>query len=175
MPHAGMHSFLMNGYCGHLATVGADGTPYVCPLLYVWLDGKIWLHNTRAQGHLRSNIEHDSRVCFEVSTPGEVFAYGRFECDTAIEYRSVICFGTVAIVAERDLKARFFDALLSKYFRSDDSRPGGFYPRLDETTVYVLSIDRMSGKETVLPAASEQWPAVDRTKSPNAKAPVGSR
>lgn len=169
-----MRSFLESGYCGHLATVSVDGTPYVCPLLYVWLEGKIWLHNTRAQGHLRSNIERDPRVCFEVSSPGEVFAYGRFECDTAIEYRSVVCFGTVAIVADRGSKVRFFDALLSKYYRSDDSRPQGFYPRLDETTVYALTIDHMSGKETVLPAASEQWPAADRTKSPNAEPPVDS-
>lgn len=43
---------LTTGYCGHLATVGADGFPHVCPLLYVWPDGQIWLHNTSAQGHL---------------------------------------------------------------------------------------------------------------------------
>jgi len=29
---------LRTGFCGRLATVGADGWPYVVPLLYVWMD-----------------------------------------------------------------------------------------------------------------------------------------
>ena len=36
-----MEELLSTGYCGHLATVGADGSPYVCPLLYVWKDGQV--------------------------------------------------------------------------------------------------------------------------------------
>jgi uncharacterized protein len=44
---------LLGGYSGRLATVGADGWPYVVPLLYVWKAGVIYLHNARAAGHLR--------------------------------------------------------------------------------------------------------------------------
>ena len=33
-----------------------------------------------------------------------------------------------------------------------------------------ITIERMTGKETPLPDIAEQWPAVDRTKSPNARA-----
>ena len=42
-----------------LATVGSDGSPYCVPLLYVWLDGQVFVHNTAARGHLRTNVEHD--------------------------------------------------------------------------------------------------------------------
>jgi hypothetical protein len=49
------------------------------------------------------------------------------------------------------------------------TRPQGFFPRLDQVTVYAMTIERMTGKKTVLPALEEQWPAVDRTKSPNAR------
>ncbi len=97
MSSTGIDELLCSGYCGHLATVNPDGSPYVCPLLFVWLDGAIWLHNTGAQGHLQSNVRRDPRVCFEVSEPGKVFAYGRFQCDlggidaiTAFEQISVV-------------------------------------------------------------------------------------
>jgi nitroimidazol reductase NimA-like FMN-containing flavoprotein (pyridoxamine 5'-phosphate oxidase superfamily) len=84
-------------------------------LLYVWLNGEIWLHNTGARGHLRANIEHEPRVCFEIDDPGEVFAYGRFECDSSVAYRSVVAFGRARIVEEPQLRTAFFDALMAKY------------------------------------------------------------
>ena len=76
---------LSHGFCGRLATVGEDGSPYCVPLLYVWMDAEVYVHNTAADGHLRANLRHEARVCFEVDEPGEVFDYGRFECDSSVE------------------------------------------------------------------------------------------
>ena len=166
---------LASAYCGRLATVGSDGAPYICPLLFVWADGKIWLHNTSAVGHLQRNVRHESRVCFEIDTPGETYAYGRFQCDTALAYQSVVVFGKLAFVEERDQKTRFFDLLMSKYYAQETDRPKGFYPRLDDVTVYSLTVDRVTGKETTLPAIDARWPAVDKTKSPNAVPPRSSK
>ena len=95
---------IARGYCGRLGTVGPDGSPYVVPLLYVWIDGEIWVHNTRAPGHLRVNVDHEPRVCFEIDEPGEVFAYGRFECDTSVAYRSVIAFGRIRVIEDQTSK-----------------------------------------------------------------------
>jgi len=167
-----MDAFLSAGYCGHLSTMSADGWPYVCPLLYVWRNHEVWVHNTSATGHLRSNVAHDSRACFEVASPGTVFAYGRYECDTGTEYQSVIAFGRIAITHDRERKAQFFDALMAKYYPNDSTRPRGFYPRLDEVTVYVLAVERMTGKKTALPSENARWPAVDNTRSPHAKPPT---
>jgi len=160
---------LDRGFCGRLATVGADGAPYCVPLLYVWMDGQVFVHNTSARGHLRENVDHESRVCFEVDEPGEVFAYGRFECDSTVEYRSVILFGGIRVVEDLATKQRFCEGLMAKYARQDWDRPRGFFPRIDQITVYAITIERMTGKETPLPAVSERWPAVDRTKTPAAR------
>jgi nitroimidazol reductase NimA-like FMN-containing flavoprotein (pyridoxamine 5'-phosphate oxidase superfamily) len=160
---------LQRGFAGHLATVGDDGHPYCLPLLYVWMDERIYLHNSRAKGHLRANVDHDARVCFEVDERGEVFAYGQFECDSALAYRSVIVFGTIAVVDDIATKQRFCERLMVKYAKPEWGRPKGFFPRLAEITVYAITPQRMSGKETPLPAVAEQWPALDRTKSPNAR------
>lgn len=169
MPEAAAAEVLARGFSGRLATVGPDGWPYIVPLLYVWRDGEIWVHNAGARGHLRVNVDHEARVCFEVDEPGAVFAYGRFECDTSVEYRSVVVFGRIRVVEERHAKVRFFDALMAKYGDPAWRRAAGVYPRLDQITLYSIGVERMTGKETVLPAAAQRWPAADRTKSPDAR------
>jgi nitroimidazol reductase NimA-like FMN-containing flavoprotein (pyridoxamine 5'-phosphate oxidase superfamily) len=171
MDDARVEEMLARGYCGRLATVGADGFPYVVPLLYVWMEGKLYVHNTIARGHLRDNVDGNPRACFEIDEPGEVFGYGRFECDTAVSYRSVIAFGAVRVVEDRDEKARFCAALMEKYARHVSGRPKSFFPRLDQIAVYAMSIERVTGKEAMLPAVADQWPAADRTKTPRAAPP----
>jgi len=172
MTEARALEILARGFCGRIASVGADGWPYCVPLLYVWADGEVHVHNSAARGHLRANVAHDRRVCFEVDEPSEVFDYGRFECDSSVAYRSVIVFGIIRIIEDDAAKQKFFDALLAKYGKPDSVRPKHFYPRLGEITLYAIMPERITGKETPLPALSEQWPAMDRTKSPNAKAPT---
>jgi nitroimidazol reductase NimA-like FMN-containing flavoprotein (pyridoxamine 5'-phosphate oxidase superfamily) len=162
---------LAQGYCGRLATTGEDGYPYITPLLYVLIDGAILVHNTRARGHLRRNVDREPRVCFEVDEPGEVFAYGRFECDTSLAYRSVIAFGRIAVIEERAVKQRFCEALMAKYGSDDWERPRGFFPRLDQITVYAIAVEHLTGKVTALPAPATRWPAVDTTKTPHATPP----
>ncbi len=168
MSEAQVRDFLATGYSGTVATVGPDGWPYAVPLLYVWLDGQIWVHNTRAVGHFRRNIDHEPKVCFLVEEPGQIFPYGRFECDTSIAYRSAVAFGHIRIVQDEVHKTAFFDAFMAKYNDPNWARPEGFYPRLDQVTVYAITVERMTGKETPLPAAEKRWPAVDNTKSPHA-------
>jgi uncharacterized protein len=161
--------FLARGFCGRIASTGADGWPYCVPLLYVWTGTEVLVHTTAARGHFRANVEHDPRVCFEVDEPGDVFEYGRFECDSSVAYRSVIVSGAIRIVDDAVAKAKFFDAFMAKYGKPDSGRPKNFYPRLDDVTVYAIAPERITGKELQLPAVSEQWPAKDRTKSPHAK------
>jgi nitroimidazol reductase NimA-like FMN-containing flavoprotein (pyridoxamine 5'-phosphate oxidase superfamily) len=160
---------LQRGYCGRLATVGADGAPYCVPLLYVWMDSEVWVHNSRSPGHLRANVDHEPRVCFEIDEAGEIFAYGRFDCDTTVEFKSVILFGRIRIVEDRADKQRFCEGLMAKYGKPDWDRPKDFFPRLDHIAVYAIAIERITGKETPLPPLAQQWPAADHTRTPDAK------
>jgi len=169
LPEDTTREILARGFAGRLATVGADGAPYCVPLLYVWMDDQIFVHNTAAMGHLRANVDHEKRVCFEMDEASEVFDYGRFECDSSVAYRSVIAFGTIRIIDEIETKQRFCEALLKKYGKPDSGRPKGFFPRLDRICVYAIAVERLTGKENPLPGIADQWPAKDRTMTPNAK------
>jgi nitroimidazol reductase NimA-like FMN-containing flavoprotein (pyridoxamine 5'-phosphate oxidase superfamily) len=162
---------LAAGYSGRLATVSADGFPYCIPLLYLWIDGEVYVHTTSARGHLRANIEREPRVCFEVDEQDGVFDYGRFECDSGLAYRSVCLFGRIRVVDDNKIKQKFCEALLTKYGKKETKRPKAFFPRIDIIAVYAIAVERITGKEQTLPPISEQWPAKDRTKTPNALAP----
>jgi nitroimidazol reductase NimA-like FMN-containing flavoprotein (pyridoxamine 5'-phosphate oxidase superfamily) len=168
MPEDRAHQFLVRSFSGRLATIGADGFPYCIPLLYVWMDDQLFVHTTSARGHLRTGVEKEPRICFEVDEPEQVFDYGRFECDSGLAYCSVILFGRIRVVDERDVKQRFCEMLMQKYGKAE-GRPKGFFPRLDIITVYAIAVERITGKQQVLPA--QQWPAVDFTKTPDARAP----
>jgi uncharacterized protein len=169
MSKEGACEMLKHGFSGQLATISKDGYPYCIPLLYVWMDGEVYVHTTSALGHFRANVAREPRVCFEIDKPDEVFDYGRFECDSGLAYRSVILFGKIRIAEDNATKQRFCEALMAKYGKPDTGRPKGFFPRIDAITVYAISVERMTGKETALPAVCEQWPAKDRTKTPNAR------
>jgi nitroimidazol reductase NimA-like FMN-containing flavoprotein (pyridoxamine 5'-phosphate oxidase superfamily) len=171
MPEERALDTLARGYSCRLASIGEDGFPYCIPLLYLWMDGEVYLHTTSARGHLRANVEREPRVCFEIDEQDGVFDYGRFECDSGLAYRSVCVFGRIRIVEAREVKQRFCEALMAKYGKPGTERPKGFFPRLDAITVYAIAIARMTGKEQELPPLSEQWPAKDRTKTPNAVRP----
>ncbi|HEV7603187.1 MAG TPA: pyridoxamine 5'-phosphate oxidase family protein [Bradyrhizobium sp.] len=160
--------FLARGFSGRLATIGEDGYPYCVPLLYVWMDDQVFVHTTSARGHLRSNVERERRICFEVDEPDQVFDYGRFECDSGLAYSSVVLFGAIRIIDERAVKQRFCEMLMQKHGKAE-ARPKCFFPRLDIITVYAIAVERITGKEQALPA--QQWPAIDFTKTPHARAP----
>ena len=79
---------LAQGYSGRLATVSKDGFPCCIPLLYLWMDGEVYLHTTSARGHLRANIERRaSAFALRLTRRKASLTMGRFECDSGLAYR----------------------------------------------------------------------------------------
>ncbi|ANW00131.1 hypothetical protein LMTR13_07975 [Bradyrhizobium icense] len=77
-------------------------------------------------------------------------------------------FGTISLVTDSAVKQTSCERLMEKYGKPATTRPKGFFPRLDWISVYRLSVEQITGKEQVLPPLERQWPAQDRTKTPNA-------
>ena len=171
MSGAEAEEMLARAALAHFGTIGADGAPYVVPNLFVYAAGEIQLHTTAAAGHFKRNVEANPRICVETAEMGQVFPYGRFECDTSASYASVIAVGTIRIEPDTAEKSRFFDRFLAKYADPGWARPKSFYPRLDEVTVYRIALERITGKKGPLLPRGEQWPARDNSKSPGAVPP----
>ena len=68
-----------------------------------------------------------------------------------MSYASVLVFGRVRIVEEATAKQEFFDAPMVNYRTAEETRPRSFYPRIDHITLYSLEVERLTGKEVVLP------------------------
>ena len=64
MPDEEARAFLKGEKIAYVATVDANGWPYVIPLTYIYLDDDfLWLHTGAHQGHFLTNLEHNPRVC----------------------------------------------------------------------------------------------------------------
>jgi nitroimidazol reductase NimA-like FMN-containing flavoprotein (pyridoxamine 5'-phosphate oxidase superfamily) len=86
-----------------------------------------------------------------------------------MSYRSVVVFGRIALLDNVAVKQRFFTRLMAKYATPDPTRPEGFFPRIDVIDLYAIAPERMTGKEVELPAMTQRWPALDRTRTPHAR------
>ena len=150
MPDAEAREFLRGRMIAHVGTVDANGWPYVVPLVYVYEGGDVlYLHTGAHQGHFLTNLQHDPRICVEVSKIGPLHKGKRFACDSALVYASVIVFGPARILYhDREKKSWFLDQLLAKH--GDPSwvfEPG--YPLLDQIILYEQRIEILTGKRSM--------------------------
>ncbi|MGE5554304.1 MAG: pyridoxamine 5'-phosphate oxidase family protein [Betaproteobacteria bacterium] len=135
-------AFLAAATWGHLATVGPDG-PYITPLHHV-LDGNTLYFHCGLKGRKLTNLQYDSRACYEVSellgiTPGPT------ACQFSTRYRSVQVFGTAKLVEEPSEKLRALHLLVER-FRGERELSPVDPRRVAEATIIALQIERLSGK-----------------------------
>ncbi len=163
--------FLHANKVGHLAHQQED-QPFCTPTIYYFDEDKncIFFHSN-VLGRMHSNLQVHPKVCLEVSE------YGRFlPANTAFEfsmqYRSVMVFGEIRMLEDKQEKTSALTQLLNKYFPTltagVEYRPITTQ-ELQRTTVYELRIENWSGKENWSDQAVESpdWPALpDGIKNP---------
>ena len=113
LDRAQIEALLDRAEVGHLATVGPDGFPYVVPIHYARIGGRLYVHGL-GQGQKLDNIARDPKVGLEVSFL-DGFTRGDGPCDTNTVYRSVIVRGLAKVVEDEDLVRRALSAVVAKY------------------------------------------------------------
>ena len=128
---------------GHLATLGENGFPYVTPLHFVYMNGRVYFHGLAA-GQKLKNLRADSRVCFEVEGAHQ-FIQADTPCDTNTAYESVIITGHAAVVEDPAVKTAALDAVVAKY---TPQHAGAVSPAnmLKMTAVVEITISEITGK-----------------------------
>lgn len=111
---------------GRMATLGADGFPYITPVNFVYYQGKIYFH-CAPKGEKLDNIERNPKVCFQVDIP---LAYldGGFSdrqdmCNVHQFYHCVIIRGNARVVADGPLKTDILNALVAKHEKTTEFKP----------------------------------------------------
>jgi nitroimidazol reductase NimA-like FMN-containing flavoprotein (pyridoxamine 5'-phosphate oxidase superfamily) len=143
-------SYLGEQKIGYIATVDGNGWPYVLPMSFIYEGGPVlWFHTGGHHGHIFHNLESHPRICIAVGEKGGITPVDNgYVCDSSLLYRSVVVFGSVAVIEDRAKKIWFFDRMVEKY--GDPSltfKPG--YPMVDRIILFRMDIEILTGKENV--------------------------
>ena len=125
---------------GVLAVHGEDGYPYAFPMDYVYRNGKIYFHCAR-EGHKIDALKADERVCFCVYNEGF-----RREGEWALNITSVVIFGRIRFITDRDEAYAACRQLGAKYYPNEEDLQRELDGAFDRVQMLELSIDHMTGK-----------------------------
>ena len=113
-----MTRILASTNIGRMATMDAEGYPYITPVNFVFHAGCVYFH-CAPKGEKLDNLTRDPRVCFEVDVPLAYLEVGfnpeRNPCRTHQLYHSLIIRGVARIVPDGELKTAALNALLAKH------------------------------------------------------------
>jgi nitroimidazol reductase NimA-like FMN-containing flavoprotein (pyridoxamine 5'-phosphate oxidase superfamily) len=162
---AWIRDLLRRGQVAHIASIW-DDQPFITPSIYFYDDAnhRLIFHSNVA-GRIRANIEHQPRVCAEVSELGK-FLPSNVALEFSLQFRSVEVFGRAYILKDEQEQREVMHQLAGKYFSR--MQPGRDYrpaseKELKRTSVYEIKIDSWSGKENWKERAdqSDEWAALD--------------
>lgn len=111
---ASVHAILDAGWIAHVGFNGADGQPFVIPMLYAREGRALYLHGSIAS-RLMNTVGSGIETCVCVThVDGLVLARSHFH--HSMNYRSVVAFGRATAITDSADKAavlaRFVDALI---------------------------------------------------------------
>ncbi|MBR1390766.1 MAG: pyridoxamine 5'-phosphate oxidase family protein [Lachnospiraceae bacterium] len=133
-------ALLQNGKRGILAVLGEEGYPYTVPLNFVYEDGKLYFHSAK-EGHKIDAIRKCDKASFCILSEGVPEPD-----DWWYHFDSVVVFGRVKPVEDRNLVREKLEALGRKYMPAEDTIKEEIEKYGDRTAVLELVIEHMSGK-----------------------------
>ena len=131
---------LTNEPRGVLALLGDDDYPYAIPMSHVYVDGKIYFHGAQ-KGHKIDAVNRHPKVSYCVMDEGV-----KAEESWWYTFRSVIVFGKIRTLADRDEKIDKLTHLGDKFFPTHEETVDEINRLLDRTEVFEITIEHMSGK-----------------------------
>lgn len=131
---------LINEPRGVLALLGDDDYPYALPMSHVYVDGKIYFHGAQ-KGHKKDSIEKYSKCSYCVMDSGV-----KEPDDWWYTFKSVIVFGKITTLTDKNEKIEKLTYLGDKFFPSHDDVVDEINRLLDKTEVFEITIEHISGK-----------------------------
>lgn len=131
---------LTNEPRGVLALIGDFDYPYALPMSHAYVDGKIYFHGAM-KGHKMDAIKKFDKVSYCVIDKGVKNPDG-----WSYTFKSVIVFGKIRTLTDRDEKIDRLTHLGDKFFPTHDQTVSEIERLLDRTAVFEIAIDHMSGK-----------------------------
>ena len=131
---------LTNEPRGVLALLGDYDYPYTVPMSHVFADGKIYFHGAQT-GHKNDAAKKYEKVSYCVVDRGV-----KAEDSWWYTFKSVVVFGKIRILTDRDEKIEKLTYLGDKFFPTHEETMDEISRLLDKTEVFEITIDHMTGK-----------------------------
>lgn len=131
---------LTNEPRGVLALLGDDDYPYAIPMSHVYVDGKIYFHGAK-KGHKIDAVRKHSKASYCVMDKGV-----KAEDSWWYTFKSVIVFGKIRTLTDRDEKIDKLTHLGDKFFPTHEETMDEIDRLLDRTEVFEITVEHMSGK-----------------------------
>lgn len=129
---------------GRLATVSAQGMPYVTPVHFVFTDQKIYIHGL-IRGQKLDNIAANPNICFEIDRfETLIMPEGNSPCNVNTQYQSVIITGTAKVIEDEALKTKALNQIVDKYTPLLANLPLG--NAVKTTAVIEITVNECTGK-----------------------------
>ena len=127
---------------GVLSLIGDDGYPYGIPIdhWYCEEDGRIYFHGAK-EGHKIDAMKRHGKASFCVYDQG-----CRKEGEWSLEIRSVIVFGHIEFIEDREKIEEISRKLCYKFTDDEDYIEKEILRSLDKTLMFVLIPEHISGK-----------------------------
>ena len=132
---------LERGSEGVLGVIGNEGYPYTVPVNYLYRDGKIIFHGAKA-GHKFDSMKENNKVSFCVIDKDDVVGE-----ELTTYYSSVIAFGRVRILEDREEKIESVKALSLKYTDNIDKINASIEKEFPALVCFESEIEHLTGKE----------------------------
>lgn len=133
---------------GRLATCDNDYQPYITPVNFVLNDEKIYFH-CGFKGQKIRNIKSNSKVCFEVSRHGKLYAAPHAK-NFSMRYWSILVFGQASQINDEKKKLFVMNELMEKYATGYEYAPLTLAD-MKTCNLIEISIDKITGKVSVDP------------------------
>jgi len=114
LPAEEMNALLAAEPVGQLGTVSPEGFPYITPVHFVLMNGKIYIHGLGA-GQKINYLKANPKVGFEVYKFNGLIQNQELPCDTNTDYQSVIIIGMARMVTDDALKIKVLAEMVKKY------------------------------------------------------------
>jgi len=121
--------------------------PYVIPMNFGYWDNYIYLHSA-GQGWKLDILRNNDKVCIEFDVDVEL-VQSQEACKTSMKYKSILIFGTAAILEDIAEKKRALDIIMHHYYY--DSSSVFHYPEdaLGKVIIIKVKVEKMTGKESL--------------------------
>lgn len=119
--------------------------PYIVTMNFGYVGGnerRFYFHSAN-EGRKLDMIRKNNYVCFEMDTD-HLLTEGKVACEFAMKYKSIIGYGYISIVKEKEEKIEAFNNIMLHYTQRTSL---GYDERMvEKTTILRLDVQEITGK-----------------------------